>query len=311
LGGFQVALLIIIGLFAGFGKSPYSFTPFGLLGNLFFVGSMLLGMEITRAYLIKRGVRKKRYTTLTLGLITLVFVFIQITPFQLTNFFSSPPPAMLEFIGTILITSISINLLACYLSYMGGATASMAYIGTLFAFEWFSPILPNPHWTLLALIGTIAPAIGFVILQNSIQEPGKQKKRHHKKKGSEQAWAAIVIFSVILIFFSYGYLGVQPTVIYSGSMQPSLDVGDIVLVRDTDTRFIQEGDIIQYRDGDTMIIHRVHEIVHSEAELFFITKGDANSNPDPDPVYPGQIQGKAIFNIPKLGWVSIYIRSIF
>ena len=48
IGGFHVSLLIIAGLFAGFGKSPYSFTPLGILINVIFVASALFAIELRK-----------------------------------------------------------------------------------------------------------------------------------------------------------------------------------------------------------------------------------------------------------------------
>jgi signal peptidase len=311
IGGFQIALLILVGLFAGFGASPYSFTPVSLLLNILFVSSYLIGTEVSRAYLIKRGVHTKRYTTLVLILTTLLFVLIQLTPYQLMMLPRFGTIPLLEFIGYTLITSIAINMLASYLSYMGGATASLAYTGTLLAFQWFSPILPHAHWTILALIGTIAPAIGFTLIQSSLREPGTQKKRHHRrKKGNEQGWTAVAVFSVIMVFFSFGYLGVQPTVVSSGSMSPTLEVGDIAIIQKVDTATIKTGDIIQFYKDNATILHRVVRIDTSEGKTLIVTKGDANKDPDAIPVPATDVLGKSVFTIPKLGWVHIFIKNI-
>jgi len=311
IGGFHIAMLIIVGLFAGFGSSPYLFTLPGLLQNIFFVSCMIIGMEICRAYLVKQG--SKKNITLSIGLTTLVFVFIQIPPFKLLNIFNFNQITFLEFIGATIITSISINLLACYLSYMGGATASMGYIGMLFAFEWFSPFLPNPHWTILALVGTIAPAIGFLLIQYSVIEPGERKKRIKIRKTKQGSWTAIAIFSVILIFFSFGYFGVKPVVIYSGSMQPVLNVGDIVIIEKVKAAEIKLGDIIQVLTKDDItIVHRVVEkFIDENGQIVFITKGDANDISDPNPVYEKHVLGKAIFTIPKIGWIQINMNELF
>ncbi|MDH4367185.1 MAG: hypothetical protein OEV57_03495, partial [Dehalococcoidia bacterium] len=51
-GVFQLVLYVIGGLFSSFGRSPYSFTPTGIVTNVVFVGSMLVGMELSRAWLI-------------------------------------------------------------------------------------------------------------------------------------------------------------------------------------------------------------------------------------------------------------------
>jgi signal peptidase len=309
IGGFQIVLLLIIGLFTGFGASPYSFTPVPIILNVFFVSSFLIGTEVTRAYLIRRGVQSKRYTTSVLVLTTLLFVFIQITPNQLIGLPTASNVSLLEFIGKILITSIALNLLACYLAYMGGATASMAYVGTLYAFEWFSPILPNPHWTILALIGTIVPAIGFSLMQGSIREPKEHKKRHHRTKRSQQGWTAVAIFSVVIVFFSFGFLGVTPTVIYSGSMRPTLQVGDIVIIQKTPIENLKQGDIIQYRDNNVSYVHRIYAINIDNQQTHITTKGDANDNPDTDSITPSQILGKSIFTIPQLGWIQIFLKN--
>ncbi|MBE3137077.1 MAG: signal peptidase I [Thermoplasmata archaeon] len=310
IGGFQISVLIIVGLFAGFGNSPYSFTPLSILINILFVSSLLIGTEVSRAYLIKKGARSKRHTTLMLGLITLLYVAIQLTPNKITELTIGNTPLILEFLGITLITSIAMNLLASYLSYVGGATASLSYVGTLFAFEWFSPILPVPHWTILALIGTIVPAIGFLMIQSSIREPGQRKQRFHRKKSRELSWTAVAIFSVIMVFFSSGFLGVKPTVIYSGSMSPALEVGDIALVQKVDIATIKPGDVIQFLQENVTILHRVVRITETEGKTLYITQGDANDDPDSQPVPPNYILGKSVFTIPKLGWVQIFIKDI-
>jgi signal peptidase len=313
LGGFQVALLIIVGLFFNFGESPYSFAPTSIITNIFFIGSLLVGTELSRAYIIKKATTStRRYTTLILLFTTIIYMFILIKPSDFAVLDFSDPQAALEFAGAVIVTALAMNLLASYLSYLGGATAAIGYMGTILAFEWFSPILPDPHWTILAMIGTIAPAIGFVVLQNSIQ-PFIEKKRKHrfKRKASGHSWTIIAVFTLVMVFFSYGYLGVEPTVIYSGSMRPEFEVGDIVIVDDIKVELIKEGDIIQYVRDNVTILHRVVEISEKDNKIEFITKGDANAKPDSELVVAEQITGKAIFTIPKIGWIQIYVKEFF
>ena len=313
LGGFHVALLIIVGVLFGFGKSPYSFTPSFILINVFLIGSILFGTELSRAYLIKKTTGlKKEYTTIWILVFTLIFLVIKISPnnFALLSF--SNPVETLEFLGNIFIVTLAINLLATYLAYLGGATASIAYMGTILAFEWFSPILPNPHWTIMALVGTIAPAIGFIVLQDSIKTAFERPKRRPRVQKSNHGWTIIAIFTVIMVFFSYGYLGVEPTVIYSGSMKPEFQVGDIVLVDEIKIQEIKQGDIIQFvREGNVKILHRVIDIQETEQGLSFIVKGDANEDADTEPVLEQHVTGKAVYTVPKIGWIQIMIKELF
>ena len=316
IGGFQVSLLIIVGLFAGFGESPYSHTPNSILINILYIGSMLFGIELSRAYLIKKGTSTRRNITLILASVTILFMLVNIAPVAFTVLDFSAPAESVKFLGETIIPLLAMGLFASYLAYLGGALAAIGYMGTLQAFEWFSPVLPNLDWTLIALIGTLGPAIGFLIIQNSIQltQPGARRTRGRTKtKDPALSWTAVAIVSLLIVFFSFGYLGVQPTVIYSGSMRPAMDVGDVAILSEVPINEIQEGDIIQYRIANSTIpiVHRVYDISGEGDTKVFITKGDANSAPDSDPILAEQVVGKAVFTIPKLGWIPIYVKELF
>jgi signal peptidase len=315
IGGFQVSLLIIAGLILGFGESPYSHTLSSILINIFYVGTMLFGIELSRAYLIKKGGSTRRNLTLTLGLVTILFMLISIPLTKFTLLDTSDPAGVSKFLGETIIPLLAMSLFASYLAYLGGALPAIGYMGVLQAFEWFSPVLPDLDWALVALIGTIGPAIGFIIIQNSIQltQPGARRTRKRTKiKDPALAWTGVAIVSLLLVFFSFGYLGVQPTVIYSGSMRPALDVGDVVIISEVPIDDIQEGDIIQYRVANTTIpvVHRVYGISGEGDAKVFITKGDDNDNPDTDPILAENVMGKVVFNLPKIGWIPIAIKSL-
>ncbi|MBU1940256.1 MAG: signal peptidase I, partial [Candidatus Thermoplasmatota archaeon] len=314
IGGFQVSLLILAGLFVGFGVRSYSFTPLFILINIISLVFMLLGIEFSRAYLIKKGTFRRRSITLTLGLVTILFTLIYIPLSQFTLLDVSYPAASAKFFGETIIPLLAVGLFASYLAYLGGAMAAIGYMGILQTFKWFSPVVPDLNWISAALIGTLAPAIGFLLIQNSIQStPDKHGRWMTKKKTKDPAisWIGVAIVSILILFFSFGFFGVQPMTIISGSMQPVLDVGDVVIISDVPVDEIQEGDIIQYRGEDAAIIHRVYEIRENKHTKLFITKGDANENPDPDPVSQGQIMGKAVFTVPKIGWISIALKEVF
>ena len=308
IGGFHVSLLIIAGLFFGFGESPYSFTPSGIAVNILFVASALFGIELSRSYIIKKSASARRDITLILAFTAIFFMLISIQLTEFTTLSASEPAEIFKFIGEIVIPALAISLFASYLAYLGGALAAIGYVGIIQAFQWFSPVLPDLDWALMALIGTIGPAIGFLIIQNSVQLTisGKRIKRK-KAKDPSLSWICVSLVCVLLIFFSFGYLGVQPTVIYSGSMRPALDVGDIVIISEVPIDEIKEGDIIQYRTENIPIVHRVYDVSGTNV---FLTKGDDNDKPDSDSILAEQIMGKVIFTIPKIGWISIYVKDV-
>ena len=76
IGFFQVLLYVIGGLFSSFGRSPYSFTPAGILINLVFVGPMLVGMELSRAWLVNQ--LGKKHTILALVFVSVLYTLLSI-----------------------------------------------------------------------------------------------------------------------------------------------------------------------------------------------------------------------------------------
>lgn len=123
--------------------------------------------------------------------------------------------------------------------------------------------------------------------------------------------ALIIVIVPLIAHVQPGLVGAdQSYVVQSGSMEPTLPVGAVIFV-DTDASAgdIEEGDIITFTQGRSTrtTTHRVHEkhtaTVDGQTSVRFTTKGDANENVDPDPVYSDQIVGEVMFSIPYLGRV--------
>ena len=96
--------------------------------------------------------------------------------------------------------------------------------------------------------------------------------------------------------------------VLSGSMEPVLHVGGLIVTRPVDTAELKVGDIISFRvtGSDTPVCHRIIE-VHSEGGvLSFITKGDANDSIDPSPVLAEAVKGKEIFYLPYVGYLTYF-----
>lgn len=311
IGVLQVVTLLVSGFFSGFGKSPSSFTALGIITNIIFVGTMLVGMELSRAWLINR--LGKKHTFLALVFITIVYTFVSIPLIQVRTL--SPTVESLAFINSTLLPALAENLLASLLALLGGALASISYRGILLAFWWFCPILPDLSWALEGIVGTAIPILGFVVLQgfySSRTERGKPTQKRRRERAFPLGWLVIAIIAVVLMWFSVGLFPLQPTLISGGSMSPALEVGDVVIIAKASSDTIEEGDIIQFRDADGMpMVHRVVEIQETETGKFFTTKGDANDNADSQPVASHQVTGKAIFTAPKIGWVAIVIKNFF
>ena len=98
--------------------------------------------------------------------------------------------------------------------------------------------------------------------------------------------------------------GVGASVVLSGSMEPSLSVGDLIIISAQEDYALQQ--VIVYQDGASAVVHRIVAI-DTEANTV-TTRGDANDIED-DPIPAERIKGKVILSIPLLGYLVNLIKS--
>ncbi|MBR1824588.1 MAG: signal peptidase I [Ruminococcus sp.] len=102
--------------------------------------------------------------------------------------------------------------------------------------------------------------------------------------------------------------------VVTGSMEPSIHVGDYIIVEKTDTDTLEAGDIISFYSEQSdinglLVTHRIAEV---EPDGSFVTKGDANPVTDSVTVRPERIVGKYTGKARFFIWVSTFanIRKI-
>lgn len=110
----------------------------------------------------------------------------------------------------------------------------------------------------------------------------------------------------------------QLNVVSSGSMEPVLYKGDIVVI-DYNPNSIEVGDIIVYKATwfeNKSVIHRVIAKQASNEGISYVLKGDNNDVQDPYPISRNQIISKVVMVdhqpiiIPKIGYISLWIQEI-
>lgn len=110
-----------------------------------------------------------------------------------------------------------------------------------------------------------------------------------------------VLIALTTIAFpkSSGFLGYKIYTVVSGSMEPELNIGDVMLVKDVPSESINIGDIVVYQGlaeqfRGRIITHKVVNKVYTDGEFIFTTKGTTNVLEDPK-VSEEQIYGKVIY----------------
>ncbi|MEE1186482.1 MAG: signal peptidase I [Acutalibacteraceae bacterium] len=142
-----------------------------------------------------------------------------------------------------------------------------------------------------------------------------KKTRKNKKTKSIFRYIAFALVGIIIGVFIYNQnaksvvgdkmpmpLGYGVTVVLSGSMEDTLSVDDLVIIKKTDE--FKENDIVVYQDGNSLVLHRIINIDGDTVT----TKGDANNVADA-PIQKSQIKGVLVYDIPRLGAVVHIIRK--
>jgi signal peptidase len=123
----------------------------------------------------------------------------------------------------------------------------------------------------------------------------------------------VIVLLVPAVIYVAPFLvgGSFSSVVMGGSMEPTIHVGSIVVVRRVNPEGVKVGDVIAFRTGESKTIHRVIEKVVEGGSFYFRTKGDANEDPDPWIVKPQDVLGELQLTIPYYGYLIWFAQTPF
>ncbi len=122
---------------------------------------------------------------------------------------------------------------------------------------------------------------------------------------------ALFLGAIALLVATAPIFGAQALIVRSGSMVPTMNVGDLAVVRQVSGQ-LQTGDIISYNPPghDSMIVtHRITDIQVRDGKTFYVTKGDANNEADQEPVPEHRIIGQPIATVSYIGKVLAFAKT--
>lgn len=136
--------------------------------------------------------------------------------------------------------------------------------------------------------------------------------RRRGRLASRAASAALALAVLLaLVAGTAAILGYRGEVILTGSMQPALHPGDLVVAQRVTAGRLAVGDIVSFRSRSGITItHRVRTIVRGrDGRLRIETRGDANSVSEHWVVPPGSQVGRIVLTVPHLGSVTRWTGS--
>lgn len=108
--------------------------------------------------------------------------------------------------------------------------------------------------------------------------------------------------------FSGGFSGM---IVLTGSMEPELPRGSLVVTRAVDPETLGAGDDIAYMVSPTLsVTHRIWAVSRDEdGGLLFETQGVSNDCRDREKVPAASLVGKVVFHSLALGQLALFIKS--
>ncbi len=304
-----IILYFLSGLIFGFERTPYSKDILSVLLNLWSFGSIIILQEYVRLQLVKNE-NKKMYSLI---LTTLVFFVLNLNYSNFLDNFTDFKTIFI-YVSSVLLPAIAESAILTYLVYTSGVKASIIYRLFVTIPPFLIPIVPSLDWFVTAVVGVVLPLAVYIYINYVNVVKNERLSRGERKRYSPVVY--IPVFALIAVFaaFVMGLFKYQPVAVLSGSMSPTFNRGDAVIINKLtkqEKNELKKGDIIQFISGTRYVVHRIYKVTNDEyGNKAFITKGDHNNAPDSDQVSLDNVIGKVSFSVPLIGYPSVWLTGV-
>jgi signal peptidase len=121
--------------------------------------------------------------------------------------------------------------------------------------------------------------------------------------------AAGMIVALVLAAAVPTVFGGRSFSVMSGSMEPNISTGDLIVTLPIAPGAAASGDVITFTDPtrpERLLTHRVASSARAGEDFRFVTKGDANDTVERWSVPADGRLGRVVLRLPKLGYVMTY-----
>ena len=289
------------GFLFGFGKNPYRRDAVGRIKNILIFGSIIALKEWVRNFVVNK-VGKKNLFLYSAALI-LMYTAIQVNILDVFN--ATSVEELTVMVSQRILPVIALNIFMTYVCYVTGYLPAIVYMLVTNIPIWFFDSLPNLEWIVIAIVGIAFPMIALVSLMETVnRDPSSRSKQVNNEPKAKNVilWVFVGGFCVLVSFFTAGLFDVYPMVLVSGSMSPTINKGDVVIIEQVDSDGdVEVNDIIMFNTGKYDVVHRVVEIKYVNGAVKYITKGDDNEKADNLDIEIRHISGVVVAKIPYLG----------
>ena len=288
-----IVLSSLSGLYFGFSRSPFSFNYNRIIFNVI----VIFFCEFVR-YIFSYS---NKFLFIFFSLFLLLYDMYSLC--KNTDFFSYQ--FFVQF-STLIIPYILVHLLCIYFCHYGCFIPGFIFRLFYSIYPLILPVYPNYGNYIYSVVNISLPFLLFYFSNRYIKYYYRSKKTYSFKT---RIWFLIPLYSLLLfsIILVSGITRYQVLAIGSGSMEPNISYGGVVIFRRFNNDSLYKGDVIVFKHGNSLIVHRIVDINND----VIYTKGDANDKPDSFGVARSDIVGIAKFDVKYIGFPSILINRFF
>jgi signal peptidase len=123
------------------------------------------------------------------------------------------------------------------------------------------------------------------------------------------AGAGLALALTMLVPLAFGG---RPLTVMSGSMEPTIMTGDVVVALPIAPLEARPGDIVSFNDPNrsgVLVTHRVRSLRRAGAKVNFVTKGDANNSVEKWSVAANDDIARTVLRLPRLGRAMTFAKT--
>ena len=303
-----IILTYSLGFSLGFVRTSYSLKPIIIIKNILPTLLIILSKEILRYQFLIKGSRNRLIIILTYIIFILIDTIVGIRIHNLNN-----KTEILKLICNIVIPSICNNILLNDLSYRYGYKVTIIYSLIMSLYIYFVPIFPDLDIYLDSIIKVLIP-ISILFIINRIFLKKKKYDLRNKNILSKVSTVGFGMFILIIICLNSNLFRYWIAVIGSGSMEPTINIGDAVIVDkiyQNQLEKLNKGDILVFKYNNKIYTHRIILIDKVDKEYFIKTKGDRRENGiDNWIVKNDDVIGVVKFKIKYIGYPTVWLNEL-
>lgn len=235
----------LLGIIIGFNHNIYDNNKINIIKNVTPIIIKIILEEILR-YIIIRKIKGNLKL-----IITTIIAFVIIDNYNIIgNINYKDLNDIIVSYGIYILPSISTNILLTYLTIKIGYKTSIVYQLLIKIPSYIVPIIPAFGLYIWSCIYLIFPIIILKNINKNIKKTTTKKRtKHQKYLISKIIYINMIGIFLVIMYLTSNLFKYKAIVIASGSMEPIIYRGDIVIIKtlsDLETEKLQKGEIIAY-----------------------------------------------------------------